>query len=265
MKKRVKVVAVLVTIITVMTNICAYASTIHVNLDGLTRENEVLGVDFDYVAPTNTDGISMVPIRTVCEDAGMRVMWQEYLNAVVVILNAKQNSFMPIEKHAFEILKKKADYEELNLQPSQIIMTMYLDSQNATLHYNYKDAKGKTVSYGRYIGLPKPVQMAENGVLTAPIRPMFNYFGLWIEWNNDERAVNIKIPMFVSFVAEMNKLATYEPNENDGKVKKVAIPKSEVVIAELEAAKTEAVSVETVSTENNNDGRVYLGNFRISH
>lgn len=234
MKKRVKVAAAIVAIITVMTNICAYASSIHVNLEGLTRENEVLGVDFEYVTPTNTDGISMVPIRTVCEDAGMSVMWQENLDAVVVTLNAKQNSLMPIEKHAFDILEKKADYEEADLEPSQIIMTMYLDSEEATLHYNYKNAQNETVSYGRYIELPKPVKMAENGTLVAPLRPMFNYFGLWLEWDEETRAVSIKIPMFIAVTADMEKLATYEPKEDDG-----------MVIED--------------------DGRVYLGNFRISH
>lgn len=234
MKKRVKVAAFVVAIITVMTNICAYASTVHVNLDGLTRENEEMGVDFEYVTPTNTDGISMVPIRTVCEDAGMSVMWQKNLNAVVVTLNANKNSLMPIEQHAFDILEKKADYEENDLQPSQIIMTMYLDSEEATLHYNYKNAQNETVSYGRYIELPKPVKMAENGTLVAPLRPMFNYFGLWLDWNEDDRTVSIKIPMFISFTAEMEKLATYEPKEDDG------------VIVE-------------------DDGRIYIGTFRISH
>lgn len=239
-KKRVRAAGIIAAIITVMTNICAYAeSNVHVKLDGLKRDNEAEIVDFEYAAPTNTDGISMVPIRNACEAAGMSVMWQENLDAVVVTLNANQNSLLPIERHAFDILKKKANYEENDLEPAQIIMTMYLDSEEATLHYNYKTEQNETASYGRYIYLPKPVKMAENGVLAAPLRPMFNYFGLWLDWEEETNTVSIEIPMFISFIADMERLAVYEPKAEDG--------------LEMPSEAPEATD------------RIYLGNFRISH
>ena len=64
-------------------------------------------------------------------------------------------------------------------------MTMYLNSDEATLHYNYTNQSGEIISYGKYIDLTKPVVMIDNGTVSAPIRPMFNYFGLWIEWNEE--------------------------------------------------------------------------------
>ena len=226
MKKRVKAFAVLMAAVTVMSNICAYASTIHVKLDGLTEENEILNVDFEDVLPISTDGISMVPVRTVCDDAGMDVMWQKSYNAVVVKLNAVQNSNLPIEEYAYMTLQKKAEAIGRVLNPECIIMTMYLNSDEAMLHYNYSDYNGEVVSYGKIFNLPKSVKMIENGTLAAPLRTLFNQFGLIIEWDGENREIIVKIPDEANYTEGLEEFAAYQPQADD---------------------------------------RIYLGNFRISH
>lgn len=226
MKKRVKVAAILMAAVTVMTNICAYASTIRVKLDGLTEENEVLNVDFEDVLPISADGISMVPVRTVCDDAGMDVMWQKSYNAVVVKLSAIKDSQLPIEEYAYMTLQKKAEAVGRILTPECIIMTMYLNSEEAMLHYNYLDSMGAVISYGKVFNLPKSVKMIENGTLAAPLRTLFNQFGLAIEWDEENRDIIVKIPDEASYTEGLEEFAAYQPQADD---------------------------------------RVYVGNFRISH
>lgn len=226
MKKRVKCAAILMTAVTVMTNICAYASTIRVKLDGLTEKNEILNVNFEDVLPISTDGISMVPVRTVCDDAGMDVMWQKSYNAVVVKLNAVKDSVLPIEEYAYRTLQKKAESVERMLNPECIIMTMYLNSEEAMLHYNYSDFDGNVVSYGKIFNLPKSVRMIENGTIAAPLRTLFNQFGLAIEWDGESCEIMVKIPDEANFTEGLEEFAAYMPQADD---------------------------------------RIYLGNFRISH
>lgn len=220
MKKRVKVLSVLVAAITVMTNICAYASSIHVKLDGLTKENEVLNVDFEDVLPITADGISMVPVRPVCDDAGMNVMWQKSFNAVVVKLSANEHSDLPIEEYAYKLLTKKMQSVGRKLIPECIIVTMYLNSEEAMLHYNYKDGLGMTVSYGKILNLPKSLKMIENGTIGAPLRTVFNQFGLLIEWDCNNKEIVIKIPETVEFAYGLEEFDAYYPqaDECDNKV-----------------------------------------------
>ncbi len=218
MKKRVKAAAIMMAAVTVMTNICANASTMRVKLHGLTGVNEVLNVNFEDVLPITADGISMVPVRTVCDDAGMDVMWQKSYNAVVVKLNAVQGSALPIEEYAYRTLIKKAEEVGRMLKPECIIMTMYLNSHEAMLHYNYTDLQGAVVSYGKVFNLPTSVKMIENGTLGAPLRTLFNQFGLAIEWYEANRDIIVKIPDEVTVAEGLEEFQAYQPQADDNRI-----------------------------------------------
>lgn len=131
-------------------------------------------------------------------------------------------------------------------------MTMYLNSDEATLHYNYTNDSGQIISYGKYIDLTKPVAMLENGVVSAPIRPMFNYFGLWIEWDEETQTAKLMIPEFINYIDAMEPVGSYDPQ-----------PEPEVVYVEdTQTADAEPVVTEPEAPTSN---RVYVGKFKITH
>ena len=252
MNKKFKFAIAVIMIMTFLSGISAYASNIHVSLNGLKNKEQDVVVDFEYAKPINIDGISMVPVRTISEAIGMDVMWQKTYNAIVVKLNAAVDSQVRMERYAYSILEKKAQTVDNTLTPDSIIMTMYLNSDEATLHYNYTNQSGEIISYGKYIDLTKPVVMIDNGTVSAPIRPMFNYFGLWIEWNEESSTASLMIPDFINYVDAMELVGSYNPQ-----------PEPEVVY--VEETITEPVEKTPVVSEEPASNRMYVGKFKITH
>ena len=242
MKKKVKFTSLLAALL-VFTNLCASAATMNVRLVSLTKEDKAMNVDFQHTTPVTIGGVSMVPIRTVCEDAGMEVIWKQKSNAVVVKLNANSDSDMPVEQHAYELLSKKANSLQQTISPEFISLTMYLGSEEAKLHYNYTDLSNNTVSFGKKLTLSRDVSMTENGTMVAPLRSMFSNLGFGIEWEAKQNIVKIEIPETVNYIEGLENVEAYDPNGE------------EAFVAEVPEVPEEPVD----------DGRVYIGNFRISH
>ncbi len=244
MKKKAKFTSVLAALL-VFTNLCASAATMNVRLVSLTKEDKAMNVDFPHTAPVTVGGVSMVPIRTVCEDAGMEVIWKQKSKAVVVKLNANSDSDMPVEQHAYELLAKKASSLQQTISPECISLTMYLGSEEARLHYNYTDLSNNTVSFGKSLTLSRDVSMTGNGTMVAPLRSVFTNLGLGIEWEEKQNIVKIEIPEMANYSEGLEAVEAYDPNGEEKFV----------------AKESEAFG----AVEEPEDNRVYIGNFRISH
>lgn len=250
--------------ISLMLTASAFAENIDIRLEGLASAEQSIDVIFEELSPVSDNGILMSPVRAVCEQAGMQVMWQPLNGAVIIKIDSEGEA--PINEYAKSLLSKNSTSYMKPLVPRCIYMTMYLNSYEAMLHYNYEDMNGNTASYGKIFNLNKTVKMEEDGTLTAPLRNVFNELGLWVSWDNESRTANITIPEFINAPVGLGAIETYDPEyipeieENKASEVVEAIKKQEPP-AEI----VQKFSSQTIAQETESNKGTYLGNFKITH
>ncbi len=257
-----KIIAIAVMSFMLVTS--AFAENIDIRLEGLTSVEQSVDVIFKEFSPVSDNGILMAPVRAVCEQAGMKVMWQSLNGAVIIKIESEGTA--PINEYAKALLCKNSTLYMKPLVPRCIYMTMYLNSYEAMLHYNYEDMSGNTVSYGKIFNLNKTVKIEDDGTLTAPLRNVFNELGLWVLWDDENRTANITIPEFINAPVRLGAIETYDP-EYIPEIKEV---KSSEVVETVKKQEPPAdilqkYSSQTASQSSQNDKGTYLGNFKITH
>lgn len=205
-------------LIVLAVNINAFASTVNVELDGIGNGQE-------YASVISKQGNAMIPVRAVCEAAGFDVLWLGADSAAVIKADVSEDRDTALKKYVYSQLEKAS--EGKNLIPDCVILTLKLDREDVTLHYNYKDCNGETVSYGKSYTISEEAVRYECGSLYAPLRAIFNGFGLWVMYENN--GIKVSIPEFVNYPHDLELVSAYEPKEEE------------------------------------NSNMVYLGNFKITH
>ncbi len=217
-------------------------------LSGMANDTGTL-VEFTDSESVNSDGRVLVPLRSVCESAGMKVSWYQPAKTVSVTLTANKDSDKPSERYAYNLLEKEIDRVSPGVVPEDIVLRLAADVSTMDIRYNYSDtANSDTVSLGKAISLEKPPALIDSAVM-IPLRAVMEAFGFTVVYEEDNKTVVVGVP---------------EP-ETDEDLQ--VMPSFEYLpdSSEVAALTSAAVSKEDpVPTDDPIKGK-YLGRFKITH
>ena len=219
------------------------AEPVAVRLDSV-NSNCVEYVNFENAAPVVIDNTTMAPVRSMADAFGMNVEWDQSTLTALVSMDVTQSSDAPIVQYSKELINKVSDYG-LDLTPKEICASLQSDNQNGTIRYIFTDSEGDEVCVGKAVDLGEAPSFIEGHMMVTPIRATAQLFGLDVEWNQDDLAVEISIPETV--VAPMD-VKIIPPHQT--------APEPEV--------QTVSVTVEENDPVEPQKG-TYLGRFKITH
>ncbi len=216
----------------------AMAADISVKVDALVTETSSL-VDFS-VSPVQTDSRTMVPVRDVCESAGIAVSWSQSAQTATLTLVPSADSQRPVERYAYE-LSQAVGERCIGVVPKDITATLKLNDNNVEIRYNYVDESGEVISIGKVETLDAPVTMVNDSSLMMPLRGVMELFGLAVEWHQDSLTATVTIPMETSAPLGMS------------------------VMAAAPAVEAEIVAEDAPAPAADENKGTYLGRFKITH
>lgn len=245
-----RIVGILTAAMVIGSSISAMAADIKVKVDSLTN-NVMSLVDFS-VEPVQIESRTLVPVRSVCESAGLAVDWDQNSQRATVTLSADKDSAKPVEVYAYELIEAVGE-RCLGVTPQNIVATLKLDDTAVDVRYNCVDSDGETISIGKSISMEVPATMVNDSSLMIPLRGVMELFGLEVEWDQSTLTALISIPSQVMVPADVSVL----PSHNDGMVLMDEVPAMNSQIVEEDAPAPEIV-------ENDSRGE-YIGRFKITH
>ena len=214
------------------------AADISVKVDSLVNE-AVSFIDFS-VSPVQTDSRTMVPVRDVCESAGIAVSWSQAAQTATLVLEPSADSAKPVERYAYT-LSEAVGERCIGVAPKDIVATLKLNDTNVEIRYNYIDDSGEVISIGKNAVLDAPVTMVNDSSLMMPLRGVMELFGLEVAWDQASLTATIVIPQEVSAPFGMS------------------------VMAAAPAVSAEVVAQDAPLPSEDLSKGTYLGRFKITH
>lgn len=171
----------------------AYAEDFAVHLDSLAAE-DTQAVSFDGTQPVNADGTLFVPIRAVCEAAGMTVSWYQPAKTATITLKADANSELPVERYAYSLLTQEMEKIGLDVEPTDIILRLAADVSTMDVRYNYTDTvNNDIVALGKVITVDNAPKIVNSSVM-IPVRAVMEAFELDVSYDSATGTATVSIP-----------------------------------------------------------------------
>lgn len=264
LKTKKRITALLLAMTAAMGISAAASETVQVKLSGL-ASNVMEFVTFDEVSPMTVDGSTLVPLRSVCETAGLTVEWDQSSQTAYISLKADSQSEKPIEQHAWEMMWKVPSFG-LTLTPDKIVVALKLGETTASIRYRYLDEEGDPIAMGREMELQTPATLVNDGSLMIPLRGVMEAFSLEVEWDGKYHTARVSIPEnahplnALILVAEKAQTASAAVQAAPQAIAPEAAYETVSTVQTIPAAEPLVIGASSASQKGE-----YIGKFKITH
>ncbi len=227
----------------------AYAEDFAVHLDSLAAE-DTQAVSFDGAQPVNADGTLLVPIRAVCEAAGMTVSWYQPMQTATITLKADANSERPVERYAYSLLTQEMEKKGLDVEPTDIILRLAAGVSTMDVRYNYTDTvNNDIIALGKVITVDNAPEIINSSVM-IPVRAVMEAFELDVSYDSATGTATVSIPESLYSTETLKIMPAFE-----------VLPDTSEAASETETSEPAAASSET----NGMTIGESLGTFKITY
>ena len=215
------------------------------------KENGDTAAVFTDLQPITVNDRVLVPLRPVCEAAGMSVSWYQPALTASITLTASADSAKPVERYAYNLLTQAMNNIGLDVEPKDITLRLAADVPTMDIRYNYTDTvNNDTISLGKVIYADNTPVLRNNSSIYIPVRSVMEAFTFKVSYNAETDTTEISIPNAIMVPYDLKILPAFEP-----------LPDSSAV----QAVTTVAVSANDPVPSSDSQKGEYLGRFKITH